>query len=128
MKDKSHLFKKGQSGNPAGKKKGTVHNKRIRQMISEFLNEKFPEIEEDFKKLSPKTRVKFYIDLLQYGAPKLGAVSVSHEFKTMLTQTSDDELIQLMEGMILKREVLNEKAKTIELSDDQYTINEESQP
>jgi hypothetical protein len=106
MKDNSHLFKPGQSGNPKGKPKGTVHNKRLRQMISEFLHGNFSQVEDDFKKLRPKDRVRFYIDLLQYGAPKLQALNVTHDLQSQLKNfASDEELLEFAEALIERKTI-----------------------
>ncbi|MFW6273035.1 MAG: DUF5681 domain-containing protein [bacterium] len=81
-------FKKGESGNPQGRPPGTKNkvNQEIRERINIFLDENFEIIESDLLALEPRERVKFYIELLSFGLPKLKAIemtndpeSVSHE-------------------------------------------------
>ena len=88
-------FKKGMSGNPAGKPKGAKNKVtlQLRELITQFLEERFETIVSDFKKLEPKERVKFYCDLLQFGLPKLQSVSTEIEFEK-LTEEQLDEIIE----------------------------------
>ena len=44
-------------------------------LIASFAEDKFPEIVEEFEKLEPKEKLKFYIDILQYSLPKLQSIS-----------------------------------------------------
>lgn len=88
-------FKKGNSGNPAGKPKGAKNKVtlQLRELITQFLEERFETIVSDFKKLEPKERVKFYCDLLQFGLPKLQSTSTEIEFEK-LTDEQLDEIIE----------------------------------
>lgn len=57
-----------------GRKKGTPNkagNSELRHLITAFLNENIEQVIEDMNALEPKDRVRFYLDLLQYGLPKL---------------------------------------------------------
>lgn len=71
-------FEKGISGNPEGRPKGAANKTslQLRETITGFLENNFDLVVKDFKKLTPKDRVRFYCDLLQYGVPKLQAVQL----------------------------------------------------
>lgn len=72
-------FKTGQSGNPAGRKKGAINKvaKPIKEQLSEFLNEKIQELPEIWKKLSPRDKTQFLKDLMPYYMARLQAVEFS---------------------------------------------------
>jgi hypothetical protein len=67
-------FEKGQSGNPYGRKKGTLNKstKELRAIVREVLNSNFTKakIARDLKELTPKYRLDFYFKLLEYTLPK----------------------------------------------------------
>src|SRR5688572_9486687 len=75
-------FKKGNSGNPSGRPKGSENKMtgQLRSLITDFLEQRFVHLVTDFNKLQPKDRIKVYIELLQYSVPKLQAVSNSFDF------------------------------------------------
>ena len=94
-------FQKGKSGNPEGKPKG-VKNKiglQLRETITNFLSDNFNVVTQDFKKLTPKERAKLYCDLLQYGLPKLQAISTEFQFER-LTEEQLDEVIENLKKAI----------------------------
>jgi len=66
-------FKKGQSGNPAGRKPGTPNKftSELRQRIESLLNDKFEQIAADFEKLEPLERINAWTKLTDFVLPKL---------------------------------------------------------
>lgn len=67
-------FKKGISGNPAGRKKGTPNKttKDIREIMSRIVSSNFSEtkITRDLKELSPKQRLDYLLRLGEFLLPK----------------------------------------------------------
>lgn len=64
---------KGQTNNPNGRPGGSKNKctEEIRELIIDFLSNNFDKIRDDFSSLEPKERIKFYIQLLAYGVPRL---------------------------------------------------------
>lgn len=72
---------KGHTNNPAGRPKGTPNKvgAELRERISNFVSERWPQFEEDFDDLEPKERMLFLEKLMAYTLPKLQAVAVDHQ-------------------------------------------------
>ena len=66
-------FEKGKSGNPAGRKTGTLNtiNRDLRERIQALLEEQFEQVAADLKGLEPKLRVEAWLKLLEFALPKL---------------------------------------------------------
>ena len=88
-------FEKGQSGNPGGRPLGAANKAtaKLRQTISDFLDEQFVKVKDDFTKLKPRDRVRLYIELLQYSVPKLQSVQLETDFDRM----PDDQLQEIID-------------------------------
>ncbi len=76
-------FEKGQSGNPSGRKKGTLNKttKELRGLLQEVLLANFSraKIAKDLKELSPKHRLEFYFKLLEYILSKPTPTEIKNE-------------------------------------------------
>jgi hypothetical protein len=95
-------FKKGVSGNPTGRPIGSKNKttEEIREKISDFLNEVWPQVQTDFKELDPEKRMFFYEKLLKYSIPPLQSISMQAEIKSDLDRLSDDQLAELADRLI----------------------------
>jgi hypothetical protein len=84
-------FKKGESGNPSGRPKGSINKTtfELRGLIADFLNKNFDKITLDFDSLQPKERLKFYCELLQFGLPKLQTTVLESEYDIMTEEQID---------------------------------------
>ena len=88
-------FEKGISGTSEGRPKGSLNKNtsRLREVISSFLTDNFDSFVNDFQELSPKDRVKFYCDLLNYNLPKVQSIQMESDFN-MLTDSQLDTIIK----------------------------------
>ena len=87
-------YQKGQSGNLSGRPVGTNNKStnRLRDWITEFLEENKDRIKEDWLLLEPKDRIVLFEKLLKYSLPTLQATTLSTEFESM-TDTDLDRII-----------------------------------
>ena len=66
-----------------GRAKGTPNRqtRELRERISEFLDTTFDEIVLTFNQLSPKDKIKYYLDIIQYSLPKLQSIEQNIEME-----------------------------------------------
>ncbi len=90
-------FKEGTSGNEAGRPKGTQNKtaSKLRQVITDFLENRFEDVVADFQQLEPNQKIKVYTDLLQYAVPKLQSTTIQNDLQNDLEWLTDDELENL---------------------------------
>lgn len=88
---------KGVTNNPNGRPAGIPNKdtKKIRELINDFLDDNFDNIVEAFNQLQPREKVKFYIDLLQYGVPKLQATDLKTDFDKLTDEQLDKIINEL---------------------------------
>lgn len=92
-------FEKGKSGNPNGRPKGSANrvSEEIRNKVIAFLDENFDLVQSDLKKLEPRERIKFYIDLLQYGLPKLKSIEITND-PDAITDEDLDIILEMLKN------------------------------
>jgi hypothetical protein len=89
------MFKKGKSGNPAGRPKGAKCKVTIKLMerISAIIDNNIGQIEDDLQALCPLDRVKAFASLLNYVLPKQQSIDVGRKI-----EAEYDALRQLLES------------------------------
>lgn len=85
-------FKKGQSGNPTGRKAGTQNKATtmLKEKVAALVEEQFDSIRADLELLEPKDRIGAYLRFLEYVMPK------QREQKIDLAMLSDEQLTALL--------------------------------
>lgn len=96
-------FKKGQSGNPAGKKPGTrnITTRQSKEVLTGILKRNFTpaKVNQDLKAMEPKQRLDVFIRLLTFILPRPTEGSLNIGFENL----SDEQLTQII------HEILNSK-------------------
>ena len=93
-------FKKGESGNPSGKKKGTPNKKtaEARELFVATLEGQVPNIEAAFQKVLEKSPEK-YLDLFARYAQFFTPKKTEQDIKTEVSGSFDfDETIKRLRG------------------------------
>ncbi len=97
-------FKKGTSGNPAGRPVGAKGRAKadLLERITTILDENLEKIQEDIESMEPNERVKALTALLNYALPKRQAVnveqSIDYEYSKLaeLIKQAPDEVVDLI--------------------------------
>lgn len=89
---------KGRTNNPAGKPPGALNRitKDLRESITEFLENNFDEVIQDWHNLKDKRdKIQLYRDLLQYAVPRMRTVEMKSEFEKL----SDEDLKRVIDEL-----------------------------
>lgn len=91
-------FKKGISGNEAGRPKGSKNkaSEAIRIKIESFINEKIEEIDTVWQELEPKDKMTLLTRLLDYSIPKLKSQELNIEFEKL----NDEDLKKIVSEIL----------------------------
>lgn len=91
-----------------GREQGTPNKltSDLRERISDFLNDNWEQVEQDFKEIEPEKRIAMFEKLLQYTLPRLQATQLTMPEREM----TDDEL---------DREIYRLEAKKTPLTDEE---------
>lgn len=91
------MFKKGKSGNPKGRPKGTKNKATtsVRMWLAQLIDDNREQLAKDFKNLSAKDRMTMLDKFLQYLIPKQSTTGV--DFNTLSDAQVDDVINRLME-------------------------------
>ncbi len=92
-------------GRPKGAKNKITVN--LREKITDFLNDNFEKVLNDFEKLEPKDKMKFYLDFMNYAIPKYQSINITGD------ETKEHKII--FEN-VSKQFTIDKNGNTIELN------------
>ena len=84
----------GKGRNGGGRKPGVVNRitKEMRELFSDFLQEKWNEFKELYELADSETKMKYYMELIPYTTPKMASVEYKEQVKPKTMQDELDEL------------------------------------
>ncbi len=87
-------FKKGLSGNPAGRRPGSGNKVTTltKDQITEFLTAQWPTFRHDFNSMEPKARIQHFIKLLSFVIPQPKQTDLNID----IARLSDEQLDELV--------------------------------
>ncbi len=90
--------KKGQTGNPAGRPKGSLNRTttEIKEMINQFISGNLKDLQTNYDLLEPEKKLQFFKDLLKYVIP----TQTTNEIN--INSLSDAELTRLCDELLSK--------------------------
>lgn len=93
--------RKGQTGNPHGRPKGTPNKVTtdLRIWINEILNKNRVQFENDLQNLEPQQRVAIFEKLLSYALPKLQSVEQKIDYNNLSDEQLDMIINQLTQDL-----------------------------
>jgi thymidylate synthase ThyX len=92
-------FKPGESGNRTGRPKGAKNKvqRPLKEEISGFLSEQWPQIKRDFKKLEPAARMAMFEKLARFVLPQPRETAMNINFD-QLTDAQIDQILDKLFG------------------------------
>ena len=87
-------FQPGQSGNPNGRKKGSLNanTERLRGIVADLLEDNIEQVIKDFEALDAKDRVRAWTLLLEYALPKLQRSETTLSIDSLTDEQVDEML------------------------------------
>jgi len=84
-------FKKGQSGNPAGKPRGTTSKTEgaLKKTYLKLLTKNLPQLQKEIDAMQPKDKVAFFLHCSEFVLPKLARAKVTKEERKTLSGLRD---------------------------------------
>lgn len=100
-------FKKGKSGNPNGRPRGSINEKTkyIREWIISLIGSNAQSMAEDFKRLPSKEKWRVFAQLMPYATPKQTEATLKADVN--FSQLSDEQVDNIVRE--IKKNTLNDE-------------------
>lgn len=96
------MFKKGVSGNPGGRPKGSVNKfaGELRMILEKVVTDNKDNIISDFRKLSPRDKWRVLLDINQYFNAKLQSTQMEVDVNSEIDNLSEKQVNEIYDIII----------------------------
>jgi hypothetical protein len=91
-------FKKGESGNPNGRPKGTPNRTttEIKELMNEFVSKNLDDLQQQYDELPAREKLQFFERVLKYVIPQQRDVTQNIDVNNLTEEQMDDLIDKIL--------------------------------
>lgn len=93
---------KGRTNNPNGRPKGSKNKvtRAVKERISQFIDNNFDGLQDEYDKLDSKDKLGFMKDLFPYVVPRMSATTAEVSIENKLKDLDENDLLGLAQAIL----------------------------